>query len=214
LKAAVRDLANGVKGYEKYKKLLKDKFVFLNVYCTNVASEHEPRGPEGPFRFQDRSVPVIVFKRWDGKTLFQKLGFSSDPKAGRRTLAQYIDKALKENGPVVPPKALRPLLKSFAKGEEHLAKKRISSAIREFQAVVKGASNKKKFPDEQPDVARKARANLEALASDAETQLAAAATLAESDVKAAKKRYGKISREYGGLDGIREKVREALAGLK
>ena len=210
----MRDLANGVKGYEKYKKLLKDKFVFLNVYCTNVASEHEPRGPEGPFRFQDRSVPVIVFKRWDGKTLFQKLGFSSDPKAGRRTLAQYIDKALEENGPVVPPKALRPLLKSFAKGEEHLAKKRISSAIREFQAVVKGASNKKKFPDEPPEVALKAKANLATLRTDAETLLAEAATLAEGDPKAARKQYNRISREYGGLDGVRAKVKEALAELK
>lgn len=209
----MRDLASGVKGYEKYKKLLARKFVCLNVYCTNVASEHEPRGPDGPFQFQDRSVPVVLFKRWDGKTLMQKLGFYSDPNMGRRSLAQYIDKVLKDHGPVVPPKALRPLLKSYDKGVGHLEKKRTSSAIREFQAVVKGAANKKKFPNDPPEVALKAKEQLDALRAQAEQRMGEAATLAERDIKAARKQYGKISRDYGGLEGVRDAVKKALAAL-
>ena len=105
MKAAVRGLAAGEKGYEKYKKLFQTKFIFLNEYCTSVKAEHDPRGPEGPYRFQDRSVPVLLFKRWDGKTLIQQLGFQPNPEQAKKRLASFVDKALKENGPVVPPKA-------------------------------------------------------------------------------------------------------------
>jgi len=100
----VRGLAAGEKDYEAYKKIFQTKFVFLNEYTTSVAAEEEPRGPEGPYRFQDRSVPVLVLKRWSGETLAQQLGFQPNPEQAKRALAQIVDKALKDHGPVVPPK--------------------------------------------------------------------------------------------------------------
>ena len=56
----MRGLAQGEKGYEKFPELFKKHFVFLNVYCRSVAEEHNARGPEGPYQFKDRSVPVLV----------------------------------------------------------------------------------------------------------------------------------------------------------
>ena len=63
------------KKLRKTTKAMREKFVFLNVYCQSVKDEHDPRGPEGPYRFEDTSVPVIVIKKWDGTTLKQQLGW-------------------------------------------------------------------------------------------------------------------------------------------
>ena len=79
----------------------RSKFVFLNVYCRSVKEEHDPRGPEGPFRFTDRSVPVVVIKKFDGTSLVHQLGWGG----GADRLAQLVDKAVKKNGPVAPPRA-------------------------------------------------------------------------------------------------------------
>ena len=100
----MRGLAAGEKGFEKLSKTLKDNFVFLNVYCTSVAAEHDPRGPDGPYQFKDRSVPVLVFKKWNGETLKQQLGFYSDPRVGRDTLVSMVEQALKKHrdAPRVP----------------------------------------------------------------------------------------------------------------
>jgi len=206
----VRGLAAGEKGYEKYKKLFEEKFVFLNEYTTSVQAEHDPRGPEGPYRFQDRSVPVLVFKRWDGETLIQQLGFYPDPTQAKRSLAQYVDRALKKNGPVVPPKHLRPLLKAFEKGEKHLEKGLVSAAIREFSKVVRYGANEKKFPS-KPDVARKAEEKLAELGKAAETGIAEAKAL--EDPREVRKALRKIGRDYGKLAGVKEKVKEALDTL-
>ena len=92
----MRGLAEG-KGDKKTAKAMKEKFVFLNVYCRSVKEEHEPRGPKGPYQFVDRSVPVCVIKKWDGTTFNQKLGFVADPKAGMRNLESWMVKALKDS---------------------------------------------------------------------------------------------------------------------
>ena len=206
----MRVLAEGKGDYKKYRKLLQEKFICLNVYCKSVKDEHEPRGPEGPYRFKERSVPVLVFKRWNGETLVSQFGFTPNVKQGTRTLANFIDKALKENGPVSPPKALKPLLKGYKKAEASLAKKRISSAVRELQNVVKGGANKKKF-SEMPEVALKAKAKLDELLVEGEQALAKAAVL-EPDAR--KKELNRIGREYGALGDIKKKVRAALQLLK
>jgi hypothetical protein len=204
LKAAVRGLATGEKGYEAYRKLFQAKFVFLNVYTTSVEAEHAPRGPEGPYRFEDKSVPVILFKRWNGETIVQQLGFQPDPEPAKRALAQLVDRVLKEHGPVVPPKALRPLLKAFEKGKEHLAKKRVSAAIREFRSVEKLAADRKKFP-EPPDVVTQATAELEALAAEGLKLVEGA----QGDEKALRA----VLREYAGLPKVEEAAEAALAAL-
>jgi hypothetical protein len=207
LKAAVRGLAAGEKDYEQYKKIFQTKFVFLNEYTTSVKAEEDPRGPEGPYRFQDRSVPVVVLKRWDGETLVQQLGFQPDPEQAKRALAQIVDKALKDHGPVVPPKALRPLLKSFEAGKAHLEKRRVAAAIREFQKVEKLASDPKKFP-ETPDVAKSAADELAKLAEEG-LKLVEDAKAAPDPAKAIRE----VQREYGALPAVAEKAKEALAAL-
>ena len=94
----MRSLTSGEKGFEKYPRIFAKKIICLNEYTTSVKAEHDPRGPEGPYQFKDRSVPVIVFKRWDGETLVQQLGFGG----GAKQFAQFVDRALKKNGPVTP----------------------------------------------------------------------------------------------------------------
>ncbi|MHC4163297.1 MAG: hypothetical protein ACYSUM_14305 [Planctomycetota bacterium] len=208
----MRGLAAGEKGYEKYKKAFGRNFVFLNEYTTSVQAEHDPRGPEGPYRFQDRSVPVLVFKRWDGETLIQQLGFYPDPKMAKKSLANFVDKALKKNGPVVPPKALRPLLKAYDKGVKHLEKKRFGAAIRELLKIEKAAANRKEFPA-PPEVAEKAAAHLKKLGEDVDAMLEELAPLAGSEPERVRKTYMAIQREYGKLPGVQQKVKRALAAL-
>jgi hypothetical protein len=199
----VRGLAAGEKDYEAFKKIFQTKFVFLNEYTTSVAAEEEPRGPEGPYRFQDRSVPVLVLKRWSGETLVQQLGFQPNPEQAKRALAQIVDKALKDHGPVVAPKALRPLLKSFDAGQLHLSKKRIAAAIREFRNVERLGADPKKFP-EPPEVAARAADELAKLSEEGLKLVTDAKTQAE--VKA-------VLRDYGELPAVAEKAKEAAAAL-
>ncbi len=199
----MRGLAAGEKDYESYRKILQTKFVFLNEYTTSVAAEEAPRGPEGPYRFQDRSVPVLLLKRWNGETLVQQLGFQPDAEQAKRALAQIIDKALKDHGPVVPPKALRPLLKSQDAGIAHLAKKRVAAAIREFRNVERLGADTKRFP-EPPDVAAQATGELAKLSEEGLKLVAEAKT--QADVK-------EVLREYGELPAVAEKAKEALAAL-
>ncbi|MDH3591757.1 MAG: hypothetical protein OER88_07760 [Planctomycetota bacterium] len=196
------------KKFKKYRKIFQEKFIFLNVYCRSVKEEHDPRGPEGPYQFVDRSVPVVVIKRWDGKTFVQQLGFIAGQKPGLSRLSSWVDKALKENGPVVPPKALRPLLKSWTKATEHLAKNRPSSAIPELLKITKGAANKKKFPDGPPEVAALATAKLEELTQIARRGVSAADDIA--DPKEKRKALNRIQRDYGRIAAIKQLVKEKL----
>ena len=86
----MRALAEGKGDFKKYRKLLQEKFICVNVYCKAVKDEHEPRGPEGPYQFKDRSVPVLLFKRWNGETLIQQLGFTPDIKNGSKRAADHF----------------------------------------------------------------------------------------------------------------------------
>lgn len=205
----MRGLASGEKGYEKYKKIFAESFVFLNEYTTSVQAEHDPRGPEGPYRFQDRSVPVLVFKRWNGETIVQQLGFQPDPEQAKRSLAQIVDRVLKKHGPVVAPKKLRPLLKSWDKAQGYLEKKRLTPAIRELEKIVKAGGDEKKFP-EPPLVLEQAREALARIGKDADAALASARELAATDPDAARKALRDAGRDYGALEGFKEKVKAAL----
>ncbi len=210
----MRVLAKGEdKEFRKYPKLLKEKFVFLNEYTTSVQAEHDPRGPDGPYQFKDRSVPVVVFKKWDGETLIQQLGFTPDPKQGPPALARLVDKAIKENGPVAPPKALRPLLKSMDSAKAALEKKKTGQAIRELLKVIKAGSDPKKFKDGKPQVALDAERMLDELRVDAEARLDEIAELAIDDPKAAEKQYRALLRDYAALPEIKKAINEALKGL-
>ena len=212
MKDAVRVLAAGTdKKLKKLSKVLPKKFVFLNVYCRSVKEEHDPRGPDGPYQFTDRSVPVLVVKRWDGKTFKQQLGWS--PSAGAAGVARILEKAAKENGPIAPPKALRPLLKEMAKVEKAIAGKRTANAIRGLNKVVKLGSDRKKFADGPPEIAIDAKNRLATFANAAAAKIDALQK-AETDPKALEKAYRKLLATYRGLPDIEKRLREALRVAK
>ncbi len=208
----MRDLLKDTKKHKKTAAALREKFVFLNVYCKSVKDEHDPRGPEGPYQFKDRSVPVVVVKKFDGTTLKQQLGWGG----GARQLAQIVDKAVKDNGPVAPPKAMRPLLKYYEKAQKALARKQIRNGVRELQKVVKGGQNQKKFKDGVPDIALKAQAELDKLKSQAlETLEAVRAKIAAGEQEAldSKKALNRLMRQYGGIADVKEQVKVTLLEL-
>ncbi|MFQ5845016.1 MAG: hypothetical protein ACE5JG_08515, partial [Planctomycetota bacterium] len=201
MKAAVRGLTAGEEGYEKFPKILKKSFVFLNEYTTSVQAEHDPRGPEGPYRFQDRSVPVVVVKKWNGETILQQLGFNADATQAKRSLARIVERAVKKHGPIAPPKEIRKLLKSYDKGRAHLSKERTAAAIREFQAVLEQAQRKKKvFGAEVPTVVRDATERLKEIRERGTEALEEAAARAAQDAAAGRKEYRKLLRRYGGIE--------------
>ena len=141
---------------------LRKNFVFLNAYCTSVADEHEPRGPEGPFQFVDRSVPVYVIKSFEGKTFKQQLGFGRGAPA-TNALATDLRSALKQNGVVVAPKKLRPLMKVMKKADAMAAKKRPGYEWKALVQAVEMGRDKKTFPDGPPGLVIKAQARIDAL---------------------------------------------------
>ncbi len=214
MKDAVRALAAGKTEDKKLKKFAKDvskKFVFLNVYCRSVKEEHDPRGPDGPYQFVDKSVPVVVIKRWDGKTFKQQLGWNQS--WGVDGLAKMLQKAAKDNGPIAPPKALRPLLKAMAAADKHLGAERTAPAIRELNRIVKLGTNKKKFPDGPPEIVGDAQKRLDGLA-DAARKALESARANETDPASLEKTYRKLLATYRGLGPVEQTIRDALRDLK
>ena len=209
----MRDLAAGSdKKLKKISKQFREKFIFLNVFTRSVKEEHDPRGPDGPYQFVDRSVPVVVIKKWDGKTLKQQLGWASS--AGAKGLSRIVSKAIKDNGPVAPPKALRPLLKSMTKAKAALGKKRTRSAIRDLKKIVKLGDDKKKFKDGAPSVAQEAAKLLDELLTEANKEMERLADLATSDPKAASTGYIKLLNNYGELGDLKKRIKAARAALE
>ena len=205
----MRGLTSGKKGYEKWPKLLQKNFVFLNEYTTSIAEEHEPRGPEGPYSFKDRSVPVLVVKKWNGDTIVQQLGWGG----AESRLEQILSSAIKKNGPVAPPKALRPLLKSYKKGMQHLGKERTAAAVREFQAVLKAGGKKKVFREEPPPVMNDATERLKELEQRCREEMEKVAATAQEDAAGARKAYGKLLRNYGGIKPLKAELKNRISAL-
>ncbi len=193
------------KGFEKYGKILKDNFVFLNVYCRSVAEEHDPRGPKGPYQFSDRSVPVLVLKRWDGESLVHQLGFM--PSGGAAYLKNFVDQALAKNGPVLPPKKFLPLLKSFRKGELSATKGKPAAAYKSFQKVITLGRDKKKYPSE-PFIVKDAQKQIDTIIA------AGKASVSEAEAKDSRSRkksaLGRLRRSYKGIPEIESLIESAL----
>ena len=80
------------------------------------------------------------------------LGFGSGP-AATKGLARKIEKALKANGAVTAPKALRPLNKAWKKATTYIEKKKPGYALKELSKIMSMAIDKKKFPNGIPTVA-------------------------------------------------------------
>lgn len=192
---------------------MRERFVFLNVYTKSVKEEHDPRGPEGPYQFKDRSVPVIVVKKWDGETLNQTLGFVRDEKQGMRRLASILEKAAKDNGPVQAPKQLKPLLKMMAKAEAHLAKDRPGQAHKELAKIVKAGADTKAFPNGVPTVAEKAAAQVAAILEKAEEEIEAAADLVEEDAEQGLKAYRKLIKRYAQIPAMKKRLQTKVKAL-
>ena len=193
--------------------MLRKNFIFLNVYCTSVADEHDPRGPEGPYQFKDRSVPVLLFKKWNGETINQTLGFSPDPKTAKRRLAQLVESALKKHGKVSPPKALKPLIKSYEKGMKYLAKDNPGAAYREFAKAVKGGKDTKKFREGPPDVALNARTRIDEIVVKALEEIEEAGDVDLDGVETVAKAYRKLLQRYSAIPEIKTRIKAALKAL-
>lgn len=204
----MRGLASGAKGYEKYPKIFRDNFVFLNVYCRSVADEHDPRGPEGPYQFKDRSVPVLVIKRWDGKTIRQQLGFYPDPKVARPRLEPIVQQALKEHGPIVSPKAIRPLRRDFDRAVSQLDRDRPGAAYELLEKVVKAGNDVKKFTDGPPLIVEEAAKKLEAIVEKGLARVTEAKAIA--DVASTKKALLDLKRRYRKVPKVLEEINRAI----
>lgn len=158
-------------------------------------------------------MPVIVLKRWDGKTLKQQLGFPGDPKAGKQQLAQMIDAAVKDNGPIIAPKKFKALQAAYQKGVGLLGKKKVAEAIKEFRKVVADGEDKKTFPGDPPAIVQDAKDKLAEIAEAGGTEIDKADALAETDPKKAKAEYQRLLRIYGGIEELKARIDEALAKL-
>ena len=215
MKAAVRGVTSGDKGFEKYPQLIRDNFVCLNVYPSTGADETGLRGPKGPFQFQDKSLPVLVIKRWDGTTLVQQLGMiRADEAGGKRWIADFIDDSVSKNGTVIPPRFVIPLDTAFKKAEAYLEKDRTSYAIKELQKVVKAGASKKAFPKGPPAVVAQAAERLKAIAEKGEAELEEAVAAAKADPKKAAKAYRDLLRSYKGLSELEAKIKQAQKELR
>lgn len=210
----MRVLAAGEeKEFKKYRDLLREKVVFLNEYTTSVAAEHDPRGPDGPYQFVDKSVPVFIAKKWDGETLVQQLGFTTAKDQGPRQLARWIDRALDDAGPIVPPKHLRPLIKASEKATKAIDKRQLSTAVRELTKVIEGGADEKKFPEGPPRVATDAAARLDALRDDGAAALEELLDLAVDDPKKAKVGLARLLRDYRPFPDLKTSIQAALDDL-
>lgn len=209
----MRGLAAGDKGYEKYPKLLRDNFICVNVFTTSVEEETQPRGPKGAFQFTDKSVPVLVIKKWDGTTISQDLGFVTNEDIGKKSLAKSLDAAMDKNGPVMPPKLLAPLVRSYDAGVSALKKQKTADAIKSFQEVVKCGDVRKAFPDGPPHVAVDAAERLKEIEKEGEEALDTAKEAASTDAKAAAEAYKKLQAAYKGLSGLEKKIKAAQDAL-
>ncbi len=104
MKDAVRVFAEGKNSkYAKYRRVLQDKFVCLCDFTKSTADEVGKRGPKGPYQIENKSVPVLVLKKWNGDELAIKYGFPTDKETAPALLATLIEQALDANGPIARP---------------------------------------------------------------------------------------------------------------
>ena len=210
MKAALRGLAEGKEGFEKFPKLLKERFIMVNYWCTSVQAEHDPRGPDGPYQFKDRSVPLFIIKKWDGTELIHQLGFPSS--GGDKAVARWVEKAVKENGPINPPKALKPLIKGLKKANDLMAKSKPGDAWKEATKVVKLGANERKFPEGPPRMAVEAQALIQTILTDATTSIEEA--LSEEDSAACLKALRKLASKYRAVPDLKKRINEEIKSRK
>ena len=208
----MRSLAGGDKGYKDFPKLLRSKFVFLNAYCTSLAAEKAPRGPDGPYQFVDKSVPVYVIKNWEGKTFVQELGYSSGDSA-TKALGRILKEVLKKNGAVSAPKQIKALTKIWKKAEASFQKKRPGYGWKELGKLLVLAHDKKKFADGVPTLGLKAQEKIAELEASFSKQLDAAIALGDSDYDGASKKMKSMMRTYGMVKPLKSRLNAALKAL-
>ena len=206
-------LAEGKKGFEKYTDLLKKNFVMLNVYCTSVKDEHDPRGPEGPYQFTDKSVPVVVIKRWNGETFVQQLGFGGKGDQAMKRVANWIDKSLKENGRVLPPKKLRPIVTAMSMGAAFEEKGKLGQAFSAYRKAQRVGANKKDFPAGLPKIAEDAKSRADALLEQLNEGLEEAREDADVDPKAVRKKLRALLKSWGPARDQKKRIQAAMKAL-
>ena len=194
---------------DKDEKFFRENFIFLNHYCTSVASEHKPRGPKGPYQFTDKTVPCTVIKRWDGKTLIQKRGFFVNDK-GRKTrtelLKGWLKVAKKGRGKFVETdkEKIKPLLTSYDKAMK-LVKDKPVEAYNEFESLVKKGNDKEEFKAGVPHVAKVAREMKKNIIADAKEKVEKAALYKDEGEE-----LKKLKKKYEGIDEITDLLDETI----
>ena len=182
----------------------------VNYWCTSVQAEHDARGPEGPYQFKDRSVPLFIIKKWDGEELIHQLGFPSS--GGDKAVARWVEKAVKENGPINPPKALKPLIKGLKKASDLIAKSKPGDAWKELSKVVKLGADERKFPEGPPRMAVEAKALIDTIIGDANTAIEEA--LAQEDASACLKALRKLASKYRSVPDLKKRVSAEIKARK
>jgi hypothetical protein len=182
----------------------------VNYWCTSVQAEHDPRGPDGPYQFKDRSVPLFIIKKWDGEELIHQLGFPSS--GGDKAVARWVEKAVKDNGPVTPPKALKPLLKGMLKANDLIAKEKHGDAWKELTKVVKLGEDERKFPDGLPTVAKEAQVLVAKILEDANEAIEAA--LGHEDAAACLKALRKLASTYRNVPDLKKRIGDEIKARK
>lgn len=206
LKQAIGIVAAGKDDFAPMRDHLKSKFVCLNVHVGSEPDETAPRGPEGPYRFQEKSVPVLVIKRWDGKTLVSQCGFTTDGEAGAESVAGMIEEAVEANGPIIEPKRLLALERSWEKVEKELEKQRFGQAYEQLAKIVAAGADREAFPAGSPEPSVRAEEKRKELKAELAAKLAEIEKIAQRDATEAKVELQRLLRSYRASKELREMI--------
>ena len=194
---------------------LRRDYVCVKLFCHNVQEEEAPRGPAGPFQFQYASVPVLLIKSCEGKTLADQFGAPGDAQAVLQTLRQMLQTAARKNGPVTPPKQFAALRKELAAAHKASDRKEPAEAGRAYARLLKQLQPfESRQGDDTPEVVAEARAWIGAYEGAARDLLAEAKALEEGgDAAGAAKLYRRAADGYEALPDVAQAAREGLARL-
>ncbi len=198
--------------------LVIQNFVCVKVYCHSVQEEEAPRGPAGPFQFQYRSVPALLVKDAQGKTLEDQFGMPGDHSGVMQILQRLVKSSLKKNGPVTAPKIFEALRKDLTAGRKSMDRKepgeagraygRLLKQLKPFEAATEGGES------EPPTLVVETRewvAAYEKAAADALTE--AKALEDAGDLPVARAKYGRVAQSFQAVQETAKAAKEALSRL-
>ena len=202
LKKALSTLARGEGKAAAYRKIFRERFVFLTVECHSESEETARRGPEGPFGFFAHNVPVLVIKDSQGRTLVHQVGFYGGGDEGTKLLAGLIDTALERKD--TPAKASwEPL--SDALFTEALCleeTQRFDHAIELYQRIADLTARRAKTPS----IAGRIQLRLDQIRRNASLELKALSRRSPASASNWTAALKQLVATYGRLPGFRAEV--------